>query len=124
MLDKIGANLQYFIENGTGHRAETVLSGVEAVKKLRSNVVYDAVLCDLGMPGMNGWEVAGHAREIAPNLPFYIVTGWSAQFGEKPPLPVSGVLSKPVRPVEIQRIVASPAAASGGVRSSANQSRA
>jgi len=108
----------------TGHRAETVLSGVEAVKKLRSNAVYDAVLCDLGMPGMNGWEVAGKAREIAPNLPFYIVTGWSAQFGEKPPLPVSGVLSKPVRPIEIQRIVASLAAASGGVRSSANQSRA
>jgi signal transduction histidine kinase/ActR/RegA family two-component response regulator len=108
----------------TGHRAETVTSGVEAVKKLRSNAVYDAVLCDLGMPGMNGWEVAGQAREIAPNLPFYIVTGWSAQFGEKPPLPVSGVLSKPVRPVEIQRIVASLAAANGGLKGPAKQSQA
>ncbi len=107
----------------TGHRAETVLSGVEAVKKLRSNTTYDAVLCDLAMPGMNGWEVAGKAREIAPNLPFYIVTGWSAQFGEEPPLPVSGVLSKPVRPVEIQRIVAALAASNAVAGKSANQSR-
>ena len=104
----------------TGHRAETALSGAEAVKKLRSSAVYDAVLCDLGMPGMNGWEVAGKAHEIAPDLPFYIVTGWSAEFGEKPPLPVSGVLSKPVNPVQIQRIVAALAAASDGL----NQSRA
>jgi hypothetical protein len=73
---------------------------------------------------MNGWEVAGQAREIAPNLPFYIVTGWSAQFGEKPPLPVSGVLSKPVRPVENQRIVASLAAANGGLKRPAKQSQA
>jgi CheY-like chemotaxis protein len=107
----------------TGHRAETVLSGMEAVKKLRSNTTYDAVLCDLAMPGMNGWEVAGKAREIAPNLPFYIVTGWSAQFGEKPPLSVSGILSKPVRPVEIQRIAASLAAVSSISKKSANQSQ-
>jgi two-component system cell cycle response regulator CpdR len=108
----------------TGYRAETALSGAEAVKKLRSSAAYDAVLCDLGMPEMNGWEVAGKAYEIAPDLPFCTVTGWSAEFGEKPPLPVSGVLSKPVNPVEIQRIVAALAAASGGLRRSANQSRA
>jgi signal transduction histidine kinase len=107
----------------SGHRAETVSSGVEAVNKLRSNATYDAVLCDLGMPGMNGWEVAGKAHEIAPDLPFYIVTGWSRQFGEKPPLPVSGVLAKPVRPVEIQRIVASLAASSGAFRRPIKQAR-
>jgi hypothetical protein len=71
-----------------------------------------------------GWEVAGKAREIAPNLPFYIVTGWSAQFGEKPPLPVSGVLSKPVRPGEIQRIVAGLAAANGAAKRTADRSLA
>jgi len=90
----------------TGHRAEIALSGAQAVKKLESSALYDIVLCDLGMPGMNGWEVASKALEIAPDLPFYIVTGWGRQLGEKAPVPISGVLSKPIDPGEIQRIVA------------------
>jgi PleD family two-component response regulator len=45
----------------TGYRAETALSGAEAVKKLRSSAAYDAVLCDLGMPEMNGTPMdSGH----------------------------------------------------------------
>jgi len=60
------------------------------------------------MPGMNGWEVARQAREIAKDANFYIVTGWGREIErEIPPLlSVSGVLSKPIDLNEIGRIAA------------------
>lgn len=88
-----------------GHRADTALSGGQALEMLQSRANYDLVLCDLGMPGMNGWEVASKARKIAPDLPFFILTGWGKQMPETSPVPVTGVLSKPLDLTELQRIV-------------------
>ena len=81
-----------------GHKVDTALSGPEAIEKIRSGSSYDVVLCDLGMPGMNGWEVAREASQIVDKLNFYIVTGWGRQIeAEKPPsISISGVLTKPV----------------------------
>ena len=59
-----------------GHEVETALSGSDAIARLRADPAYDIILCDLSMPGMNGWEVARQAREIAKDVNFYIVTGW------------------------------------------------
>ena len=91
-----------------GHHVDTALSGVEALEKLQSGRLYDVVLCDLAMPGMNGWEVARRALEIAPDLEFYIATGWGGQFEAETPRdpPVSGVLSKPINLAEVEQIAA------------------
>ena len=91
-----------------GHFADTASSGSEAVEKLRSSNSYDVVLCDLGMPGMNGWEVARKAAKIAPQTRFYIVTGWGQRIGGQAPadLAVAGVLGKPINPDDIERIAA------------------
>jgi signal transduction histidine kinase/CheY-like chemotaxis protein len=81
-----------------GHTVDTALSGPEGIEKIRSGSSYDVVLCDLGMPGMNGWEVAREANQIVDKLNFYIITGWGRQIeAEKPPsISISGVLTKPV----------------------------
>lgn len=91
-----------------GHQVETALSGAEAIDKLRSNPAYDFILCDLGMPGMNGWEVARQVREIAAGVHFYIVTGWGKDIERQIPssVSVSGILSKPIDVGEIRRLAA------------------
>jgi CheY-like chemotaxis protein len=91
-----------------GHYADTAQSGAEALEKIHSMSSYDIVLCDLAMPGMNGWEVARVALRDNPNLNFYIVTGWGEQLESEVPrnLPVRGVLAKPIDLGELQHIIA------------------
>ena len=62
------------------------------------------IVCDLGMPHMNGWEVARQAHEIAKNTAFYILTGWGREIEGQVLPSVSGILSKPVDLDEIARI--------------------
>jgi len=68
----------------------------------------DLVLTDLGMPDMNGWEVARAAKARAPRVPVVLVTGW----GEDGPAPgadhslVAAVLSKPFRVQDIVKVLA------------------
>ena len=67
------------------------------------------MLCDLAMPGMNGWEVARDALNADPKLKLYIMTGWGRQAPmEIPPgLPIKDVLPKPIDLVQFQRILSS-----------------
>jgi len=60
------------------------------------------------MPGMNGWEVARQAREIAPGVKFYLITGWArtVQLEMDHSVEISGVLSKPLDLAEIARLAA------------------
>jgi signal transduction histidine kinase/ActR/RegA family two-component response regulator len=108
LVDDDAENLDSLKENlvRRGHEVNTALSGTEAIAKLRIDPAYDIILCDLSMPGMNGWEVARQAREIAKDTNFYIVTGWGREIEREvpPSLSVSGVLSKPIDLNEIARI--------------------
>jgi signal transduction histidine kinase/CheY-like chemotaxis protein len=90
-----------------GHYADTARSGPEAIEKIQATSPYDIVLCDLAMPGMNGWEVARVALRREPNLNFYIVTGWGEQLESAipPDLPVRGVLSKPIDLNALEHII-------------------
>jgi nitrogen-specific signal transduction histidine kinase/ActR/RegA family two-component response regulator len=89
-----------------GHYVDTTQSGREALEKLGSPSVYDIVLCDLAMPGINGWEVARIASQIRSHINFYIVTGWGEPSEIPPQLSVRGVLSKPIDLFKLDRIVA------------------
>ncbi len=60
----------------SGHSVEVARSGEEGLERIRTVPNYDLVLCDLAMPGMNGWEVARVALNADPKLHFYIMTGW------------------------------------------------
>jgi signal transduction histidine kinase len=58
-----------------GVHVDAAATGAAALKRARRRIQWEAVLCDLDMPGMSGWVVAGHFQKLAPHLPFYVVTG-------------------------------------------------
>src|SRR4051812_15505971 len=49
-----------------GQAAETALGGQAAVDRFLKGERFDLVLCDIGMPGMSGWQVVEEIRRIAP----------------------------------------------------------
>jgi len=43
---------------------------------------YDMVITDLAMPGMSGLELASHIKQIDPEMPVLLLTGWNPQAEE------------------------------------------
>jgi len=65
---------------------------------------FDAVFTDIGMPGMNGWELARAIRERNAQLPLAVITGWGDVVGsdEQKAARVDWVVTKPF---SMQRVV-------------------
>lgn len=63
-----------------GHTVIQAAEGQEGLDLLTSGKLIDLVLTDLGMPGMNGWEVVRAVKARWPHLPVGLITGW----GEEP----------------------------------------
>lgn len=64
------------LRTGT-HQVESAGSGEEALN-LFSCGEFDLVFTDLGMPGMNGWQVARGIKSMRPGTPVGLITGWGA----------------------------------------------
>ncbi len=68
-----------------GHQVTTADGGAEALELLRESAepgepgIYDIVLTDLGMPGMNGLQLLAAIRAAGYALPCLLVTGWGAE---------------------------------------------
>lgn len=90
-----------------GHSVDAVLSGAAALERLGSESSYDAVLCDLDMPEINGWTLARRLGEAVSAPEFFIVTGWGRQATSSVPADsrVSAVISKPIGLADIDRII-------------------
>jgi len=98
--------------NGLSKRDQIVFSatsGEEALQILANNQV-DAVICDLAMPKMNGWQVGRAVKEMnaskgLPKLPFIILTGWGRQIDEKEKMEECGVDRVVEKPVDVPRLL-------------------
>ncbi len=81
-----------------GHEAAVAASAESALQTLRgmpTDRPFDVVLTDLGMPHMNGRDLARHIRKGWPNLPVVLMTGWVERAdGEGEPM-FAGRLAKP-----------------------------
>ncbi len=44
---------------------------------------FDAILSDLGMPGINGFELARMIKKISPKTLIVLMIGWSAELDPK-----------------------------------------
>ena len=85
-------------------------SGEEGLRIFRNNKI-DMVICDLGMPGMNGWEVGKAIRAICrerglPKTPFILLTGWGAQEMEQEKIIESAVDAIVEKPIDNKRLMA------------------
>ena len=60
-----------------GYSVVMAASGEDGVKRVREGMRPDVVLLDVIMPGMNGFQTLRKLREIEPDLPILICTGYS-----------------------------------------------
>src|SRR3954463_10454197 len=81
-----------------GQAAETALGGQAGVDRFRRGERFDLVLCDIGMPGVSGWQVVEEIRRIAPETKIWLVTAWANDISPNDPRRrnVRGVLPKPL----------------------------
>jgi CheY-like chemotaxis protein len=81
-----------------GQRVDIAHNGHDALDRLRQGARYDLILCDLGMPDMNGWRVAREVQSVAPGTVVYMLTGWAQHIAPDDPRRrwVKGVLEKPM----------------------------
>jgi DNA-binding response OmpR family regulator len=97
-------------------------SGENAVELLdASEGKYRALVTDinLGRGGIDGWDVARHAREIDPNFPVVYMSGKDADDWASKGVPHSVMLAKPFAPAQLvtavsQLLNASPPIAPSG----------
>lgn len=73
----------------------TAMSGSEGLDIFKAKSV-DVVICDLGMPGMNGWQVCQAMKDYClekgiPKPPFIVLTGWAGQEADQDKMAESGV---------------------------------
>jgi signal transduction histidine kinase/CheY-like chemotaxis protein len=64
---------------------------------------FDAVFTDVGMPGMNGWELSRALRQRNHNIPVAVITGWGESVGtlDRQTAQVDWVLAKPFETPQI-----------------------
>jgi len=60
-----------------GYRVLQAADSVAALEILRSSRMIDLLLTDIGLPGMNGRDMAGLARASRPSLPVLFMTGYA-----------------------------------------------
>jgi len=94
-----------------GHRVEVTDGGHSGVQAFREanqrGTPFDVVITDLGMPYLDGRQVARTLKRESPQTPVIMLTGWGAFMNEDGDLPpqVDGVLSKPPRSRELREIL-------------------
>jgi signal transduction histidine kinase len=67
-----------------GHLVETAADGCEGLSKFRAGK-FDLVLVDRAMPEINGDQLTEAIKELAPDVPVILVTGFEKTFGDSPP---------------------------------------
>ncbi len=89
-----------------GHQVIEASDGILGMKYLEEGK-FDMVLTDLGMPVMNGWEVAKWVKSKTPQIPVGLITGWGKNLEEEK-IKESGVdliIGKPFQVSEILEAV-------------------
>lgn len=80
-----------------GHKVTSSDNGLKALDQLLQGNVFDLLLTDIVMPGMDGIELAQKASDVCPNMKVMFITGFAAvAMAEKDSAPSNAkVLSKP-----------------------------
>lgn len=91
-----------------GHTVLKALSGKEGLELYATHEV-DVVICDLGMPEMNGWQVGKEIVEMCrqrgvPKTPFILCTGWGGQVRRDKEMVESGVNAIAEKPVDLTQL--------------------
>ncbi len=89
-----------------GHKVTLAGDGMEGIKALQKNE-FDAVLTDINMPVMNGWEMLEFMVDNFPDIPTAVITGLP-NTDDAPPKAISfpkRIMKKPVKIDEIRDLI-------------------
>ncbi|GBD35492.1 Sensor kinase CckA [bacterium HR36] len=91
-----------------GHHPDTESDPEQALEQFRRQP-YDLVITDLGMPKLDGKQVAARIHELAPEVPVILLTGWGEQYqhSQECPPSVRQVLAKPVTVEQLAQVLRS-----------------
>ena len=95
-----------------GHVVTTAnggLAGLDAFSAAReAETPFDLVITDLGMPYVDGRQVASGVKELSPSTPVILLTGWGQRLMDDGELPahVDRVLNKPPKLAELRAALA------------------
>jgi len=84
-----------------GHQVSMASTGKEGLRLFRAakqkQQPYEVVITDLGLPDIDGHQVAKVIKAESPNLPVIMMTGWGPTMGEdkRPALEVDALIDKP-----------------------------
>jgi signal transduction histidine kinase len=93
------------------HQVTTASSGKQGVEMFRAaklkNQPYQTVITDLGMPDIDGHQVARAIKAESPDTPVIMMTGWGKMMKEdgEPTPEVDAVVGKPPRIQELNRLL-------------------
>lgn len=91
-----------------GHEVSTAEGGRRALElfsgELDKGSPFDAVVTDLGMPDVDGSQVAREVKTLRPSILVVMLTGWGRRMADNSALPpfVDSLLSKPPRLDELR----------------------
>jgi PAS domain S-box-containing protein len=92
-----------------GHNVKAASSGAGALSELmREDCTVEVVFCDLGMPEINGWDIARQVKSRTAPPVFYLFTGWAQEIRADDPRRrwVDAVVPKPVEPRVLDQLLA------------------
>jgi CheY-like chemotaxis protein/anti-sigma regulatory factor (Ser/Thr protein kinase) len=89
-----------------GHEVATTTSGAEAIDWVGTGR-FDVLITDLGMPNVDGREVARSAKRLAPHTGVLLFTGWADRLAIEGDFPegVDQVLGKPIAKQKLQQAI-------------------
>ena len=102
--------IKQILEND-GHEVEVSDSGQSGLDEFRlareRGRPFDVVITDLGMPYIDGRQVAKTVKNESPSTPVVMLTGWGAIMKEDGNIPtqIDGIISKPPRSRELREML-------------------
>ena len=97
---------------GDGHVVVAANAGQTGIDQFRgardSDQVFDVVVTDLGMPYVDGRQVAGAVKAMSPATPVIMLTGWGQRLVAEGDVPahVDLVLNKPPKLRDLREALA------------------
>lgn len=89
-----------------GHEVVVASDGEEGIERFKSEP-FDLVFTDLGMPKLSGWEVGKTIKELRPQTPVIMITGWGTELdpGKLRANGIDRVVTKPFNFEELHQVV-------------------
>ncbi|MCE9533407.1 MAG: response regulator [Planctomycetes bacterium] len=102
----VAESLAFILQN-CGYNVSIAYDGDQAVKMVDATP-FQIVICDIGLPGRSGYEVASHIRRIRGKDPLVIAVSAYSSESVRENARIAGFdqfFSKPADPLELEKVL-------------------